>query len=660
MTTSALARGHWETGLRAHQAGDLDAAVEAYRAGLALAPDDPNGLNLLGTALVQLGDAQGAVPHLERAARAQRNNAGVIGNLAQAYFATGRYDDARETFRKASRLEPRQPHFQIGMANSLAMQGRLAEAQAMLERIVQRFPQEPLGYFNHGNVLRDLGRTTEAIEQFARALALAPEFAEARNNLAGALHKLQRFADAEREFRACIAQAPDYLLARCNFASVLIDLGRFADAETECREVLRIDSRMAIAHTYLGAALGHQGRLEEALATHAAAASSADNVQVVEAYAGALSDVGRYAESMRWFCKAATRAPQSVSALQVLGTAELTRGCFAQGWAHYAWRPARQVLSKEYGAVALATQLPDDLSDRQVCVLPEQGLGDELYFLRWTRILKERGARVTYRASAKIATLCARAPYIDEVLSPDDALPEADRYLLVGDLPRALAAPDLVELPLLSAEAYAPCMSDYAEQIAVFWPRLPDPLPLVPLEDRLARMRARLAQAGPPPYIGLTWRAGTPPEKQQHESWVLYKACPIDTLAAAVARYPGTALALQRKPAPGEIDRFASALGRPVHDLSAYNEDLESMLALLALIDEYVGVSNTNMHLRAGVGHVTRVLVPCPPEWRWMYGRRRSPWFPDFPTYRQTTQGDWSAALKTLADDLAAAGATTG
>jgi hypothetical protein len=92
-----------------------------------------------------------------------------------------------------------------------------------------------------------------------------------------------------------------------------------------------------------------------------------------------------------------------------------------------------------------------------------------------------------------------------------------------------------------------------------------------------------------------------------------------------------------------------------VHDFTAWNEDLEGMLALLALIDEYVGVSNTNMHLRAAVGRPARVLVPCPPEWRWMYGRKRSPWFPEFPVYRQSPQGDWDEALRELGDDLAAA-----
>ena len=91
-----------------------------------------------------------------------------------------------------------------------------------------------------------------------------------------------------------------------------------------------------------------------------------------------------------------------------------------------------------------------------------------------------------------------------------------------------------------------------------------------------------------------------------------------------------------------------------MHDFSDLNDDLEGMLALLALIDDYVGVSNTNMHLRAAAGRTARVLVPQPAEWRWMAGRASSPWFPGFSIYRQSLDGSWTQALARLREDLAA------
>jgi hypothetical protein len=76
------------------------------------------------------------------------------------------------------------------------------------------------------------------------------------------------------------------------------------------------------------------------------------------------------------------------------------------------------------------------------------------------------------------------------------------------------------------------------------------------------------------------------------------------------------------------------------------------MLALLALVDDYVGVSNTNMHIRAGAGRAARVLMPAPAEWRWPGDGAGTPWFPGFTCYRQRHDGAWDAALAALREDL--------
>jgi hypothetical protein len=167
-------------------------------------------------------------------------------------------------------------------------------------------------------------------------------------------------------------------------------------------------------------------------------------------------------------------------------------------------------------------------------------------------------------------------------------------------------------------------------------------------------MRERLAALGPPPYIAITWRAGTLPEEQQSANWVLFKSVDMEALARALAPARATLVALQRRPEAGEIDRFSALVGRTVHDLSDLNEDLEAMLAALSLIDDYVGVSNTNMHLRIAAGRTARVLVPAPGEWRWLRHGASSPWFPGFAIYRQTLQGNWAPALAALERDLGA------
>jgi hypothetical protein len=90
-----------------------------------------------------------------------------------------------------------------------------------------------------------------------------------------------------------------------------------------------------------------------------------------------------------------------------------------------------------------------------------------------------------------------------------------------------------------------------------------------------------------------------------------------------------------------------------VHDFCRLNDDLEAMLAMLSLLDAYVGVSSTNNHLLAGLGRTARVLVPFPPEWRWQTSGDESPWFQGSKLYRQAPGGEWDAALSRLAADMA-------
>jgi Flp pilus assembly protein TadD len=651
-TTSALLRQRFDAALAAHERGEIREAVAAYHSILALAPDHPAALNLLGTGLLQLGQAADAVGYLERAARLQRDNPNLLANLAQAYLALGRHGQAADVFRKASRLAPNEPHFPVGAATALALQGRLTDAEALLQRQTTRFPAAPFVWLNLGNVLRDLHRYGPAIDAYRKARELDPRNPDACNNLGRVLHAVGQFAEAEAAYRGCLEIEPAYTAARFNLASVIIDVGRFAEAESICRDIVSREPRNPEAYAFLAATLGHQGRLLEAVTFHEKAAMCAPgDAKHLANYGAALLEVGRAAEARRVLLDAITASPGDDTPEQLHGNGLLAHGALQDGWRGYGNRPAAVRFRAKHSNIALASTLPGDIEGRHICVLREQGLGDEIFFLRYTRALAERGARVSYWAAPKIASLISRVRHVESVFDETAPVPKADIHILLGDLPHALGVAPATPLPPGSIVP-RPVMRDFPERIFVYSPPVPESIAIEPLQENLARMREHLRAAGPPPYIGVTWRAGTPPEQQDSVTWMLYKQIALSELAAAMKHTRGTVIALQRKPLAGEIETFAGALGRPVHDFSGWNEELESMLALLALLDEYVGVSNTNMHLRATLGRVGRVLVPAPAEWRWRQSGRYSPWFPGFSIYRQSLQGCWDAALHELARDL--------
>jgi hypothetical protein len=270
--------------------------------------------------------------------------------------------------------------------------------------------------------------------------------------------------------------------------------------------------------------------------------------------------------------------------------------------------------------------MPLDWRGKRVLLLSDQGIGDEIFFLRFAPRLRAAGARLLHRPHPKLAGLVARSGWVDEVLLPDAPLPTFDLAFATSDLATLAEAVD----------ASAP------------------PMPLNPLPDRVHAMRARLAAWGPPPWLGITWRAGTGYRVSEFAT-LLAKVIDPALLGSSLARVDARVVILQRAPAPGEREHFSAALGRSVIDLSTVNDSLEDMCALLSLLDAQAGVSNTNTHLTAALGRTARVLVPFPYDWRWMREGMESPWFPGFRLYRQHPNGDWAPALSGLADDLAAA-----
>jgi tetratricopeptide (TPR) repeat protein len=607
-----------------HQAGRLHDAKTVYDQALKLDPRHPDALHLRGVIALQSGDPDMAAHLIEKAIQAYPSNPGYHANLAQAFLAQQRVAEALDAFRKAARLDPRNPQFAVGAASCLARQGHLVEAETQLRKVADDYPDYALAWLNLGNAVLEQGRPQEALDFGLRAAKLDPHSADAHACVGKALHALAHFEEAETEYRRCVALQPESESAYRNLAALLMDSGRFADVVTACKQGLLRAEGSPELHMMLGSALVHQGRLTAALeAFREAARLAPDHSRALWGYGLALRATGALAEGMDLCERVLALQPDSPEFHHAVSGARLSMGNLQAGWKEYEWRPARQTFSAENPHIRLANDLPARLQGRNVCLLREQGLGDELFFLRFAAELKSRGADITYLANAKLASLLARVPVLDGVVTGEIPLAKAELTVLVGDLPRLLGASDF-----------------------------PPPLALTPLPHRLQEIRERLARMGPPPYLGLTWRAGVPPRDQRGSVWMLHKGVPLEHLGGALRGVDGTFVALQRGPKGGEIEQLAGSIGKPLHDLTALNEDLEAMLALLAVLDEYIGVSNTNMHLRAGTGRAARVLVPCPPEWRWMAEGEESPWFPGFHVYRQGPDGDWNDALARLRRDL--------
>jgi Flp pilus assembly protein TadD len=526
-------------------------------------------------------------------------------------------------------------------ARSPEVLGLAAQAEAALregapERAAQAYhalveiaPGEIAAWHALATIALRAGQPARALEPIARAIALDRKSAQLHALHAVALAELGRHAEAEVAARRAVKLAPADAGAHYNLGKILLILGRIDEAIGECQRSIALDPGGAGVYFNLALALERRGDFDAARsAIERGLKVSADDPWLLSAKAIAIERREGPSAAVAFYRAQLERLPGLDSLHLSLYGRLLGLGQWREAWPELLWRSQRRLGQRPAADEYRSRRLPARLDGERVLLLADWGLGDFLFFARFAPQLAARGARITLRAPLKLLALARQWTWAQVI--PDEGPLDAsafDRVEALEDLPALLA----VDAPA-------------------------DTLALRADEAQRARWGKVLARAGAPPYIGVTWRAGTDPRESAalgDDVTRLSKQCPIDALAGALAPIGGTRVVLQRAPRTGEMAAFAARAGGPLCDLSEVNEDLPAMAAVLSLLDDYVGVSNTNMHLRSALGRTARVLVPFPPEGRWGSSGDVSPWFPGFSIYRDA--GDWGAALERLCADLAQA-----
>jgi len=298
-----------------HYRGALPDAERTYRELLALDPEHPDALHLLGVLRFQNGDAREADELISRSI-AHSPTALALSNHGLVLASLGRHDVALERLDQALQMNPGHLHALLRRATQPPELGRHAEAlsaydrvlavgptlldalcgQGAMLRVLGRFP-EALASFNRAlsvdpssfdalcrraQLLREMDRDEEALASFERALTIAPHNAELHASCGMTLISLQRLERALASLNEAIAIRPDYVDALYNSAVVLERLGRYDAALARCERVLTLEPHHAMALANRGNALYALGRHEEALSSFDQALDlGSDSVEVL-------------------------------------------------------------------------------------------------------------------------------------------------------------------------------------------------------------------------------------------------------------------------------------------------------------------------------------------------------------------------------------------
>ncbi|NKJ47579.1 hypothetical protein CIC12_12660 [Burkholderia sp. SG-MS1] len=575
-----------DAALAAHQAGQLDAADALYRQTLTLDPSHAKGLHYFGVLHHQRGQHDTAARLMSRALKLDRRDAACWSNRGLVAAALGHLDEATICYDQALQLQPGFADARNNLGVALQAQGALNEALEQYRLALASNPAMIDAHLNLGTVLSKLGRFDEALASYRDVLALDSNMAEAHFNAGNAYHAQGRHDAALASFERALALRPDYVEAHVNLGSLIGRLGDYAGAEAHYRRAVAL--RPNPTHLVcLGGSLAAQGPLKE------------DG-----------EEEGLYRQAL-------ALDPHYADAHQNLAWLLLKRGDYRQGWAEFAlrWR------KRDYDAIAVpgvAEWRGEPLDGRRLLVAGEQGFGDHFQFLRFARVLQQRGATVDLCVREPLLPLVERIPGVNRAFSgkPDA---EYDFWVPMMSVPSCLGTGiDTVpaQLPYLFAD-----------------------------KAKLKAWRQRLGPANKlKRKVGLVW-AGSPTfGNDRYRSMTLAELSALSGLKNIVW-YP-----LQKGAAHAQL-----ADAPPVFRARDFTADLTSFdetAALIMLLDLVIAVDTGVAHLAAALGKPVWLLLPANADWRWLQARNDTPWYPGMRLFRQKTMGDWEAVVAEVAQAL--------
>jgi len=535
---------------------------------------------------------------------------------ALAHQQAGRWSEAETLYWRILGEFPECAEAYGDLAILLYQEGRLGEAEQACRQAIAKQPASAEAYANLAAVLLAQGRCAAAEAAAQAALARRADHAEAHNNLGNALERLERFEEAAASYRQAVAHKPDFALAHHNLGNVLERLRQWPEAEKSYRRAIELAPELAEAYNNLGVLLQQQGRWEEAVECYSQALRLRPDM--AEAHNGlgvALQWGNRDAEALICYEKALALRPEFPEAHYNRATLWLRQGNFEQGWPEYEWRRRLSDVPWRRFPQPLWDGAP--LAGRTILLHAEMGLGDTVQFARYVPLVAERGGRVVLECQPRLVPLMESLGGVAEVVPAGAPLPKFDIRLPLLSLPRVFGT------TVASIPSQVPYLGAPAERIR-FW-------------------RERIG-AAPGLRVGLAW-AGNPDSKTARKRFM-----PVANLAP-LARSPSLRLfSLQRGPQAEELNSLPPGL--KVTPLEEETDAITDTAAIILNLDLVISVDTMVAHLAGALGKPVWVLLAYSPEWRWMLGRRDSPWYPTARLFRQARLGDWNDVMARVVEAL--------
>jgi tetratricopeptide (TPR) repeat protein len=438
-------------------------------------------------------------------------------------------------------------------------------------------------WFSEGAALLAAGNAAEALVRFQAASRIDPRNATLSLYCGAALHSLGRYEDAVDAYRHGLMIAPDMGQMHNNLGNSLMALQRFPEAVESFSKACYLLPSSPVPLT---------------------------------ARATALLALGKVVEG-ETDCRNALQLDSSFAAAHWnLALHLLLQGRYREGWQEYEWR----WLKPDFTSPRRHTDIPlwdgTDLGGRTILLHAEQGFGDAIQFIRYSRLVAQCGGKVIVECHPELVQIMQTCAGVQRVVPFGDDLPDFDVQIPFMSLPRVLGT-TLQTIPYDCPYLFVP--TDHR----IMWANLPN------------ANRAALK-------VGIAWAGKSYPDP--------LRSCRLADLIPLVAIESAQFYSLQLNVGADQAHLSEPVL--PMIDMTGQISNFADTAAIIEQLDLVISIDTAVAHLAAALGKTVILMLPFAPDWRWLLEGSSSPWYPTMQIFRQNHPGDWSDVISRIQSTL--------
>jgi Flp pilus assembly protein TadD len=211
-------------------------AVQAFQSALAIDSSSAKALDGLARALIDAGDAQGAIRLLGKAKRDESTSV----DLAVAYRKAQMFDEAAEVLREAMKAYPSSDSLTGALVSLEAHRSHYAVAQTLAAELARQKPDDIEAQRIYFRTLVVIGDNDAAMPLGRKLLTHAPKDADLLNLNGFVERKAGDYAAARKHLEAAVALNPNDMNSRVNLGLVLAQLHEPAAAKVQLEKAVEL------------------------------------------------------------------------------------------------------------------------------------------------------------------------------------------------------------------------------------------------------------------------------------------------------------------------------------------------------------------------------------------------------------------------------------